>query len=198
MKITFTFLFISIFMFGFGQKNYSDGYVITLQNDTLHGKIRDRFLIRFQLAPNIIKYMDNNKIITKYKPKEIKGYSKAGLVNYMTIQDDFNKNFARILINGEIKLLTIRKSGSYSNSSSNGIGGTDTSYDSYSKDLYFLYNSLTSQTTKVYQIDFKNQMTNYFSDYEELKILINNKELRYSDLEIIVEKYNQWKKEKTL
>ena len=197
IKLGFTFLLLSIFTFSFGQKNYSEGYIITLQNDTIHGKIRDRFGIRLQIAPSKINFIDSKGTIIKYLPKDIKGYSKAGIIDYLTIQDDFGKNFAKLIVDGDVKLLTIKKSGTRMASTPNSTGGFTTTQSSYSNDVYYLYNTKTSNTTKVYQLDFKNQMTDYFSDYDKLKNMILNKELRYSDLEVIVETYNKWKKEKT-
>ena len=41
-------------------------------------------------------------------------------------------------------------------------------------------------------MEFKSDLSDYFSDYSELKQQLLNKELRYADLEIIVNKYNKW------
>ena len=196
-KLGFTILFLSIFTLSFGQKNYSEGYIITLENDTVHGKIRDRFGMRLQIAPSKINFIDSNGNTIKYLPKDIKGYSKAGIVDYLTIQDDFGKNFARLLVDGEIKLLMIKKKGTNMTSTPNGQGGFTTGQSTYSYDAYYLFNTRTSIAKKVIQLDFKNQMADYFSDYEKLKNMILNKELRYRDLEIIVETYNKWKREQT-
>lgn len=94
-KLGLTILFLAVFTLCYGQKNYSDGYIITLQNDTIQGKIRDRFGMRLQIAPRKINFIDSTGTTIKYLPKELKGYSKAGIVDYLTIQDDFGKNFAR-------------------------------------------------------------------------------------------------------
>lgn len=190
IRLGFTLIFLSIFSFSFGQKNYSEGYIITWENDTIHGKIRDHFSSRSTFAPGIIKFIDNSGLTTKYLPTDIKGYSKAGFENYMTIQDDFGKNFARLIVEGNVKLLTIKKSGSFPGS--NGAGGYNTSSISY-----YLYDSTTSKTTKVNPLYFKSQMAEYFSEYSALKEMILNKELRNEDIEIIVKKYNKWKNEIT-
>ena len=102
-----------------------------------------------------------------------------------------------MIVDGDVKLLTIRKTGTRMTSTPNATGGYTTGQSSYSNDVYYLYNTKTSITTKVYQLDFKNQMAGYFSDYVKLKNMILNKELRYRDLEIIVETYNKWKRKQT-
>lgn len=193
IRLGFTLIFLSILTFSFGQKNYSEGYIITWENDTIHGKIRDNFSSRSTFAPGIIKFIDKSGLTTKYLPTDIKGYSKAGFENYMTIQDDFGKNFARLIVAGNVKLLTIKKSGAFPVSNA-GVGYTTSSINSIS---YYLYNPTTSQTTKVNPLYFKDQMAEYFSEYAELKEMIINKELRYQDIEIIVKKYNKWKDEIT-
>ena len=152
--------------------------------------------MHLQMTPSKINFIDSTGTKIKYLPKDINGYSKAGIVDYLTIQDDFGKNFARLLIDGEIKLLAIKNAGTNLSSTPNGQGGFTTGYSTYSNDVYYLFNSRTS-ITKVLQLDFKNQMADYFSDYDKLKKMIINKELRYHDLEIIVETYNKWKREQT-
>ena len=79
--------------------------------------------------------------------------------------------------------------------SPDGQGGFTTGHSTYSNDVFYLSNSRTSSARRVVQMDFKYQMSNYFSDYDKLKNMILNKELRYRDLEIIVETYNKWKRE---
>ncbi|MDH5598310.1 MAG: hypothetical protein OEY34_04250 [Cyclobacteriaceae bacterium] len=194
IKLGFTLFILFIFQLSFAQKNYSDGYIITLANDTLHGKVRDKF-VAFLIAQEKINFMDNDGNVTKYLAKDIKGYSKAGLLVYLTVPDNFGKKFAKLVVDGEVKLLILTKTGTNTASSPNGAGGFNHTQSSYSKDIYYLYESNTEKSTIVMRLDFKNQMANYFSDYEKLKNMILNKELRYNDLEVIVETYNKWKKE---
>ncbi len=196
-KFGVTILLLSIFTLSFGQKSYSEGYIVTLHNDTIHGKIRDGFGMFLSMAPSKIKFIDSKGTTKKYFPKDIKKYSKAGIVDYVTIKDGFRKDFAKLIVDGDIKLLTIKKSGTHMTQTMNGQGGFTTSHSTYSNNVYYLFNSRNSNTKKVYQLGFKNQMANYFSDYEKLKDMILNKKLRYPDIEIIVEAYNKWKRKQT-
>lgn len=180
----------------FAQKNYSEGFIITLEHDTIYGRVRDRFPFRFPYAADKVVLMDSNGVKMKYIPREITGYSKAGMVNYLTIQDGLKKSFARLLVDGDIKLLTIRKTNTHTYAMPNGTGGFYTGFGgSYTYDVLYLYKTSTSVTTKVTHLDFKNSMAVYFYDCQPVREMIMNKELRYNDLEIIVEKYNKWKRE---
>lgn len=172
----------------YGQKNYSDGYIITLQNDTIHGKIRNNVM-----SNRAVKLMDENGKITRYTADKIKGYSKAGIIDYLSVQENVTKIFAKVVVNGDIALLTIEKSGTYMP----GPYGSGSVYTN-PKTIYYLLNTKTDSTVRVYPLGFKDQMADYFSDDVKLKDMILNKELRLKDLEVIVATYDKWKKEQTL
>ena len=189
-KVTFS-IFIIILVFSnyklvFSQKNFSDGYIITVENDTVQGKVRDKFAF----SSRKVDFIDNQGNKCTYHPKDINGYSKSGIIDYMSIQEDILREFARIVVDGEIRLLKVQKTGT--TTTSNTTGGTN--YNSYSQDLFYLYNTRTKLTTRVLKLDFKNFVSDYFSDNIKLKEMILNKELRFGDLEIIVETYNKWKR----
>lgn len=172
------------------QKNYTEGYIITLNNDTIRGKVKDRFPFRFKLAAKKISFIDSTGIEKDYLPKDIAGYSKADIANYLSIDMTFSKEFARIIVDGYITLVSFKSEGATSTMNANG-GMT---FGSYSNETFYLYDRITKITTEVSSIGFKDAMADYFSDFPKLKEMIINKELRYADLEIIVEKYNRWKK----
>ena len=116
----------------------------------------------------------------KYKANSIKGYSKSGIVNYLSIRD-LNEGpfFAKILVSGTVSLLA-------------SIVQTGASTGKGMDARMFLIHSNKSKTHEVFSMEFKSDLSDYFSDYSELKQQILNKELRYADLEIIVNKYNKW------
>ncbi|NJO69738.1 MAG: hypothetical protein HC830_11055 [Bacteroidetes bacterium] len=78
------------------------------------------------------------------------------------------------------------------------MSGLIHSGDSYIKEEYYLFNVVNKQLTRVWESNFKTKMADYFSDYAELRNLILNKELRYNDLEIVVAKYNTWKRDQNI
>jgi len=61
-----------------GQRDYDEGYIITLANDTLQGKIRDREMGFSPRIYNKIRFReDNSRFRKKYSPNQIRDY-KAG------------------------------------------------------------------------------------------------------------------------
>jgi len=194
-RLGFTILFISLFAGAFAQKGYSEGYIITLKKDTIRGKVKDK--TGLHIGPRKITFITGNGDENGYLPKDIRGYSKAGVVDYLIVKDDFTRNFARLTIDGDVKLFYIKKSGKYKGSRPNGVGGFKATQKPVPNYEYYLYNTESAKTTKVSQLEFKEQMSEYFADAAELKSMISNDELQYSDMETIVEKYNQWKEEQT-
>lgn len=173
-------------------RDYSYGYIITLQNDTIYGRIKDRFPDRGPLAYDKVVLKDKNGDKTKYYPIDIKGYCKGDEEYYLSIQDGSMKFFAKVIVDGEVKLLRIHKRTTLAYPT----GGGNVGYISDSYTTYYLYKTTTGEATKVKQRDFYRVMSEYFNDCEPVSQMILNKELCYKDLEIIVEKYNKWKKEK--
>lgn len=177
-----------------GQKNFTDGYIITLNNDTIRGKVKDNFPLRLSGLAKKISFIDSSGVKNDYLPKDIKGYSKGDIVNYISIDIGFGKDFAKVIVDGEISLLSCKSVGYRSTfAPSGGAGGGSWSHTASSSESFFLYRKYTGSLTEVTRIGFRDLVSGYFSDYKELKEMIDKKELRYSDLEIIVEKYNKWR-----
>lgn len=193
-KLIVIYILLSSFYLTKAQKNFSDGYIITLNNDTIRGKVKDNFPLRLSGIAKKISFIDSSGVKNDYLPKEIKGYSKGDIVNYISIDIGWGKDFAKIIVDGEICLLSCKSAGYNSTfTPSGGAGGGTWSHTASSSESFFLYKKNTGSLTEVTRIGFKDLVSGYFSDYKELKEMIDNKELRYSDLEIIVEKYNKWK-----
>ncbi len=184
-RLFFLILINLIPSFTFAQKGYTKGFLITQNQDTLHGKIKDN-LFSMNSTHNTISFIDKDGQKSKFKAKEIQGYSKADIIDYVSIKDGSHR-FAKVLVDGEIKLLssTTESSGMHSDCNY-------TTTFTYKVKFYYLYNSSSKQITKVAPITFKNQVSDYISEYSALKEQVANKELRFDDLEIIIEKYNKW------
>lgn len=173
-------------------RDYSYGYIITLENDTIYGRIKDRFPNRGPLAYDKVVLKDKNGDKTKYYPIDIKGYCKGDEEYYLTVQEGNRKCFAKLIVDGEVKLLKIHKTTTLAYPA----GGGNVGFISDSYMIYYLYKTATGETTKVIQRDFYSVMSEYFNDCEPVSQMILNKELCYKDLKIIVDQYNKWKKEK--
>ncbi len=188
-------ILVSSFFLTKAQKNFCDGYIITLKNDTIRGKVKDNFPFRLTGIVKKISFIDESGSKKDYLPKDIKGYSKANIANYVSIDIGFGKDFAKIIIDGEVSLLSYKST--INNSAfipNGGAGGGTWSHSTSSTESFFLYRRNTGSPIEVTRLGFRDLLSAYFSDYKELKEMIEKKELRYSDLEIIVEKYNKWKK----
>ncbi len=178
------------------QKNFSEGYIVTLGKDTIIGKVKDYFPARFQIAPKKIAFIDSAGAEIVYLPKDLSGYSKAGIANYLSVDFGYGKNFVRIEIDGFITLLSIKSKGSSTMFTPYGAGGFNTvSGGSYNTETFFLYKKIDNSYLEVTKMGFKDWVANFVLDYPKLKEMILNKELRYDDIEIIVEMYNKWKKQ---
>ena len=199
MKVSKLILFISLWVItfsSFSQKHFVEGYIITFENDTLHGKVRDRFRFQPHIQPSFIKFIGNSGKAKKFKPKDIKGYSKNDIINYVSIKSGyFNYKFARIKLDGIIKLLALQSETSNIQHFIHSNNFNDHSPYSEGRLITkaYLYNSLTGETTKIKQMNYRKQLSEYFSDHERLKNLILEKQLGLSDIEVIVKEYNKWK-----
>lgn len=192
-------LFFILMVAGFttaAQKSFSDGYIVTLKNDTIKGKIKDYFPTRFSFAPKKLAFIDSSGVEKVYMPKDLSGYSKAGLANYLSVDLGNGKNFIKIEIDGFISLLSIKGKGTSTMFVPNGAGGTSmVSGGSYETETFYLYKKQDSTFLEVSKMGFKEWVANFLADYTKLKDMILNKELRYDDIEIIVKMYNNWKEQ---
>ena len=176
------------------QKNFSEGFIVTLTKDTITGKVKDYFPGRLQFAPKKIAFIDSTGIEKIYLPKDLSGYSKAEIANYLSIDFGYGKNFAQVKIDGYITLLSIKSKGTSTMFIPNGTGGTTMATGGYYEtETFYLYKKKEITYLEVTKPGFKDWVANFLSDYPELKEMILKKELRYEDIEIIVEKYNKWK-----
>lgn len=68
------FAFLILPVVSFGQKDYQNGYIITNNNDTLTGLVKDRKSPPFGKIYKKIRFKNNNVISRKYGPHQIIGY----------------------------------------------------------------------------------------------------------------------------
>ena len=110
--MTYKFIFIIPLIVGSvyfcnAQKNFSEGYIINLNNDTIHGKIKDS-KSTFELNRKAIKihFIDSSGKEESFLATKLKGYSKAGISNYKSLTD-LNEGpfFAKIIIQGPLTML---------------------------------------------------------------------------------------------
>ena len=179
-----------------GQGLFNQGYIITLDNDTVYGEIRDEFLRLSGLEPIIkFKQPDNEKV--KFSASDIKGYSIINGKSYQCVRTYEGYGFGEIEVDGYYRLVHIEIYGgaTWTNTGAGGMIATPNC-------LYCGY-KIFRDSKEVFEVPkktkyFKEEVSDFFSDYTELQKDIKDKKLRKSDIKLIVEKYNSWKGENFL
>jgi len=95
----------------FGQANYREGRVITVQNDTLYGLIKDGFTPR---NSNVCIFKENKKAsAVKYYPEDLISYQHAVGKYFETklvsVKGQDKQLFTQVLLKGDINLYHQRK-----------------------------------------------------------------------------------------
>lgn len=177
-------LFMVVNLIGYSQnKKYIDGYVITVTGDTISGKIKKA---NKEVSCNKFKFIDSKgeKIKIKIKNSDVFAYKRGSDLFFKKSYErpvviGKMEGYMKLIIDGNVKLFRF-------NYISGGMNGV-----SYYQDYYL---EKEGAHILVYKMSFKNNMIDYFSDNEELINKIENKELKYSDLEEIVSVFNKSKK----
>ena len=95
IQLLTVFLFITISLYG--QKDFENGYVVNLKNDTLYGKIKDRKHGSFPKIYKKIRFKEEGSHFKKkYSPNQIMGY-KAGERVYESIGIERKSHLLRTL-----------------------------------------------------------------------------------------------------
>ena len=102
-KISLLTLLLSILMATnvYSQVTYKPGYVVTLNNDTLHGKVAHK---RDKLLCQVCNFKSNTKENKEYKPGEIKGYGFNDYRYFESTIIDKKAIFVEKLINGALDI----------------------------------------------------------------------------------------------
>ncbi len=190
--------------FCFSQKGYVEGYILK-GNDTIKGKIRDKSA--FTDATKRIRFMGADKKKQKLSCKEIRGYGKLGLIHYRSIFAGAFKGgqrFAMIMEDGALSLYVFTKKNTHYSQGTMYTGGGNFNHANYGNNftttqstrMFIAKKNDMSTTERVPYLNFKSFMAKYVEDDAEVKKMVENKELSYSDTQLIVRKYNQDKSKK--
>jgi len=186
-----------------------EGYIITNEGDTIHGFLKAQYpndlLSSNQNSCHFYKTKDQKKS-TKYKPKEIKGYTLAGKhyvsMNYTGGTATKLKNFVLLVKKGGISEYVyyyqpdskaVLVLGQQPNESK-----TDYYNRIYSKKTVYYREGATPYDTQNLAMGFKKKMAGLVADDKELASKVANKEKGYRmfQLQKIIDEYNQWYKAK--
>jgi len=191
-------VFLSYFsLTSFSQKHFVKGYVITTQNDTLFGFLKDRknpnnFLRMSTDLYKKIKFKDENGHKYKYAPTNLNGYkignyefasvwipdNVAGTIfgNFGNSYNNIEKKFAKIIVKGYLSYYH------YEYVDENGLNYTE----------YFKRENeyeVTFVRTGIFGLN-KKALSRYFSDCPELVEMINSKKIKRPTE--ITNFYNNW------
>lgn len=105
-KFGLSLVFILLGTIVFSQGLFKQGYIITLDNDTVYGEIRDEFL-RLTGLEAIIKFKQQDKEKVKYVASDIKGYSIINGKSYQCVWTYEGSGFGEIEADGYYRLIHI-------------------------------------------------------------------------------------------
>ncbi len=185
------------------------GYVITLDDDTVHGYLLLKNKISNQEKVFFFDSEDAEEPIAKYKPKDIRAYKVANR-NYKTLKFSAEYTTAKYHfflkeIDGPISMYCW-----YYDDKERVKIDEDDIWNS-TIDFSFNENELSIQKIGVkfggepvdfgdlkFLLKFKKSMSEYVSDYSGLSQKIANKQegYKYIDLEKVIKEYNFWYQEK--
>jgi hypothetical protein len=185
------------------------GYIVTWEDDTIEGFIKLNNLVHNQKKANFYKNAEDAEPLEKYKPKDIKGYKVGPRVyesyKYHVTNETKGYHFFLKVIDGPICMYKW-----YYEPESRQQERVDIDEDDIlnSKiDLSFSEDDLSSQdfakkidgeftclSSLKFSTNFKKNMSEFVSDYEELAQKIASKEEGYRsyDREKIIGLYNDW------
>jgi len=195
----YLFLFFFIFSGGlvFSQAPFEDGYIIKNSGDTIRGKIKDRKYTTSPANSGKVKFIDAKGSKSNVTPDKAKGYCRKGSVFYRTLPvgRESKLQFAKILEYGNVILFGYTTNTYVSANRSNGSHKKDnddhiTSVIDY---VYFYQRSKDPNSLmKVKRDKFESVSLFYFKDDAELIKKIEDKSLKYEDIELVVKMYNEF------
>jgi hypothetical protein len=165
MKAVFSFILVSVFCLtrAFGQEQ---DYIVTMKGDTLKGDVK---IITYDRLDRLQLGMNNKK--TMFSALQIKSILKNGEY-YRSVQIDNSIQFMKILKDGYLSLLAFRV---------NNL----TTYDG----RYLAKKDGTG--TEVPNLGFKKNLSTYLKDCPDVAKAITEDKFKRSEVEKIVDEYNQ-------
>jgi hypothetical protein len=202
MKKTLLILIIQITTFFVcAQDGFENGYIINYKGDTVKGKIKDRKYAYNASSWQKIQFINNaTGEKEKLTPEELSGYAKGGTTFYKTLAlgVEEKKRFVAVLNTGPVILYAdisgaispradVKRLGLYINVLFRG------SIQKIQGEFYLQKKGDVNSLMEWRDRDYKNTANYFFKDNKELVKSIQSDSLQYSDLQVIVNKYNEWK-----
>ncbi len=197
MKRRFLLLcFLFVYKLAFPQIGYEAGYIIKNNGDTVRGTIKDRKYTTSPANSGKIKFIDAKGNKSNITPDRVKGYCRKGSVLYRTLPvgRESKLQFARILQTGDVILFGYTTNtfvdAMTPKSTKNDKDNHVTSVIDY---VYFYQKSKDPNSLmKVKRDKFESVSLFYFKDDTALIKQIEDKSLKYGDIELVVKAYNEF------
>ena len=186
LKSVFTYFLFALLVLNFesasAQKGgFHQGYIVTLDNDTIKGFVKNLNSFPYRILTNI-KFKSSNKAkVWTYEPSQLKSYK---IINDLYESRRLNSIpiFVRLVASGNVNLYEITTSGMYNNPTGGSYMRKSTSHYLKRKDEDNLF--------KIAGPHFKERLCNYFNDAPSICQKIMNGEYRKKNVSQIVAEYN--------
>jgi len=172
-------------------KNYYSGYIIDANGQKIEGLIKDKNEVT---NCDKIKFKNSDGKKVKFKNKNVKSYyvndKEYVMMPHKRPRGFFNgkHGFMRVIERGKVDLYSYSyyvQRGGHTNAQGVTVGGS-----LYEKIDYYLKRE-GEEVFLVRKLRFKNNISKYLSQNENLVKRIKERELRYSDIRQIVQFYNK-------
>ena len=196
-RLLFLFFFLFVGGLVFAQAPFEDGYIINNTGDTIRGKIKDRKYVTSEANSEKIKFIDAGGKERKIKSEQAKGYGRRGNVHYRTLPvgREGKLRFVKIIEYGNVILFGY---------ATNAVLGTTmaalsptSSKDKHVEerieiDYFYQRSKDPNSLMKVKRDKFESVSLFYFKDDAELIKKIEDKSLKYQDIQLVVKMYNEF------
>ncbi|MCD4732490.1 MAG: hypothetical protein K8R74_17950 [Bacteroidales bacterium] len=204
IKYCITIILLLLSMLSFGKSNFAEGYIVTLNQDTIYGSFKlktykNKKLIYSKTQEKIVFYNQDGKR-TVYEAGAIKSfyffydfetltfktvpYFKKGKLFMKVISEKGNLNLYQFYPDSEKRLSSVYELAEYAYSLGGGGFG----------EKYFFYIIKPDGTILLMgKHTPKQRIYSFFADYYELAEKIDSREYKYTDVYRMVREYNAWK-----
>jgi hypothetical protein len=173
---------ISFYVASAQEVGYQNGFVITNENDTIRGLIKNRNSVPYRVLVDIKFKKDKDSKVEMFEPHQLKGF-QIGTTKYKSLTTSANeiseRLFLEVIIEGKLNYYELEYSG---------LGAGNSTYY-----VILQLNGKKEQLTyskRDMLFSFKNKITEYLSDNAVLCEKIRSGFYKKKDIEKIVKEYN--------
>jgi hypothetical protein len=197
-KCFFIVVFFLVSSLAFSQEGYESGYIITNKGDTLKGKIKNKKYTASEANSEKISFINSEGKESHKTPDEIKQYCKRGVQFFrsLPIGLEGKSKFAEILEYGDVILFGYVSTSFVSTTSEVLSKSTDKNKDGKpdapnNLEYFFQKRKDPNSLMKVRPKKFQETAMFFFQNDSELMKKIEDKNLGYDDIRLVVKTHNE-------